>query len=473
MHNSGMIIQNEGSSKVMQGGAENSLPASGNNLMPDTMSLCLIFYSAFLVNSNYFILFPTVREYSDSFGASETFFGWVISVQSLVQLVTLLPIDYFARRSYKTLLLVLASLGICGNVIYALGPVIGSKYALFVGSLFIGMNCSCWIIYRKYVSEATGSNVRTKVFSQLMYASAFGYTGGPLLGVAVYYINFSIGVVRFNKYTNPGWLMAILLTVFVILVFLYFKEPLRAVDERPECQSFLKIESGIELPQGSSEPENDGDIALLRNKWFRLSVSVCILFPMIAQFFLGALETSVTVVGPTNFDWSTIVVGLFLSAIAMLVIPVGILTGKVSSFVEDRMIVLVSILLSIVGCFCITAWPFWKFSVYQYIFGCIFLFVGQGLMDNMSYCLASKMVPSYATGYLSKGNVLLLLNFGISAGRPLGPLWAAQSTEPSVGVFGVGILCVGLSGVALVLLLIFYKTLVRWDKQNISMTTSK
>eukprot|EP01135_Chromosphaera_perkinsii_P004654 Nk52_evm3s293 gene=Nk52_evmTU3s293 len=448
---------------------KNPLGGRDKNLMPDWISLSLMLFSAFLVNSNYFIIFPTIRDYSNSLGADETFFGWVLSVQSLVQLVTLWPIDYYTRFSYRWITIILAVLGAGGNVLYALGRFLDTKWALFVGSAFIGCSCSVWIIYRKYVSDATGPNTRTKVFSWLMFASASGYSGGPLLGVSVYYIDFQIGPLTFDKYTNPGWLMAVLWVAFALCMWLLFTEPERTVDDDTDATELIAMDTTEEEKNkgkkmnSSSSLEN---LKLLKSWRFRLAVLVCASLPMQAQFLLGVLETSITVVGPEKFDWSTFLVGIFLSVIALLVIPVGYGTGRISSFVSDRLIIFVAILSCMFGSLLITEWPFIPFTLYQYVPACVLLFVGQGLLDSVAYSLGSKMIPSYATGRISKANLLLLLNLGVSIGRPMGPLWAAESTQPDIGIFGVGVLCLGVMVFALFLHVFFYPLMLRWDQHK-------
>ena len=90
------------------------------DLMPDKVSFSLILCAGFLVNTNYFAIFPTVREYTEYTGADETFFGWVLSIQNLIQTVWIIPIDIWARGSFRNPLVFLSATGLLGNCIYAL-----------------------------------------------------------------------------------------------------------------------------------------------------------------------------------------------------------------------------------------------------------------------------------------------------------------------------------------------------------------
>ena len=189
--------------------------------MPDRASFSLILCAGFLVSTNYFAFFPTVREYTEYTGADETFFGWVLSIQKLIQALWIIPIDNWIRRSYKVPMVFLAATGLIGNSVYALGYPFKSKLIILLGNAATGIAGCIWIIYRKYVSEATGVDCRTKAFAALMLSIALGYAVGPLLGVAVCYVDFEIGPVPFNRYTNPGWAMgAHVAFIFHLLFFL-------------------------------------------------------------------------------------------------------------------------------------------------------------------------------------------------------------------------------------------------------------
>eukprot|EP01135_Chromosphaera_perkinsii_P003369 Nk52_evm15s241 gene=Nk52_evmTU15s241 len=445
-----------------------SLPICDSNhpdqygcLMPDIVTFSLVLFSGFLVNANYFVIFPTVREYCNSLHADETFFGWVLSIQNLIQLFLLFPIDYASRFSFKYTYMALTFTGVFGNVLYALGSFLESKWALLGGSALIGVSCSVWICYRKFVAETTGSDERTKAFTYLMLAICTGYCAGPLLGVALSFVHFNISSIEFNGYTTPGWFMAVTWGVFALLISILFKEPSRVSDSDGDenCVSAS--------PLGDAPATNIGNKAtdLLDTISYRLAVAACGLFPVLAQFLMGVLETTVTVVGPNSFDWSVTTVGVFLSGIASLCLPVSFITSRLSASVMDRTIIICSLTILLVGVFLLTEWPSLPFTMYQFCVGATLIFVGQGLLDSIAYSLASKMVPSYTEGRFSKKNLLFILNLGLCIGRPLGPLWGAESTVPAVGMFGVGLLIISLTVIAFVLALISYERLQRWQQQ--------
>ena len=264
---------------------------------------------------------------------------------------------------------------------------------------------------------------------------------------------------------------------FPSCAFFLFKEPTRYVDVDeasgievfPESAQELTVsnpdiaESSAQLKKQQFEIVEKKPLKKFHSISYRITLLVCATMAPVAQFLLGVLETSITVVGPNLFGWSTIVVGLFLSAIASLVIPLSWVTSVLSATVEDRKLILFGLVNILVGFTFMADWSFINYTTYQFIVASILIFCGQSILDSVSYSLASKMVPSYATsGLFSKRNFLLLINFGLVVGRPLGPVWGAQSAEPSVGVFGVSILGMALSGVCLLLSIAFYTKLIRW-----------
>ena len=130
---------------------------------------------------------------------------------------------------------------------------------------------------------------------------------------------------------------------------------------------------------------------------------------------------------------------------------------------EDRKLIVFGILNLFVGFTLLADWSFIHYTTYQFIGASVCIFCGQSILDSISYSLASKMIPSYfSSGLFSKRNFTLFMNFCLCVGRPLGPLWGAQSAVPSIGILGVSVLGMALSGSCLVLTFAFYKKLVRW-----------
>ena len=91
-----------------------------------------------------------------------------------------------------------------------------------------------------------------------------------------------------------------------------------SADVATESRQPKKLRKEKQAKRSDSKP-----LKLLESISYRCTLFVCGMMPGIAQFMLGFYETAVTVIGPKEFDWSTTVVGLFLSAIASLVIPLS------------------------------------------------------------------------------------------------------------------------------------------------------
>lgn len=61
-------------------------------------------------------------------------------------------------------------------------------------------------------------------------ASALGMACGPALA-GLLQINFKISSVTFNQATLPGWLMAIGWLIYLVWLWISFKEPIRETDD--------------------------------------------------------------------------------------------------------------------------------------------------------------------------------------------------------------------------------------------------
>eukprot|EP01018_Ginkgo_biloba_P008761 Gb_27488 [translate_table: standard] len=97
-------------------------------------------------------------------------------------------------------------------------------------------------VNRRYISDCVPLKTRLKASAAFVSASALGMACGPALA-GVLQVNKSFLGITLNQNTLPGWVMAILWFVYLLWLWISFKEPLREDEEDQVAQAGSKDKS--------------------------------------------------------------------------------------------------------------------------------------------------------------------------------------------------------------------------------------
>lgn len=133
-----------------------------------------------------------------------------------------------AVMTYRWMLLSTSMMLVVANLGYAMAGVIQSKWLLFFSRLALGLGAGTLSLVRAYFAETYDEALRTSV---LAVAAAVQYGGfalfpgvGDLVDLAVAKMNLNLS--GLNAYTTPAWLMLFLNAIAVLLLFLFFYDPI-------------------------------------------------------------------------------------------------------------------------------------------------------------------------------------------------------------------------------------------------------
>lgn len=101
---------------------------------------------------------------------------------------------------------------------------------------------------RRYISDCVPMKLRMKASAGFVSASALGMACGPALA-ALLQTNFKIFDITFNENTLPGWIMALAWLVYLLWLWIAFKEPYN--DEKLNSTS-KKANNGMSTSSRSS-----------------------------------------------------------------------------------------------------------------------------------------------------------------------------------------------------------------------------
>jgi len=210
-------------------------------------SLLLAFISYFMLVVVNTVVIPTSEKYAQLLGGNSAFSGLSIAAVCVMAAVVGAPVAGMIVDKFglKATFIGMASFGILGNVMYALGMICGSRWVVLGGRIVCGIAGPSNPM-SIYINRGVSVSNRTGVMTYLSVVCSAGYSAGPFLAFALIELatNFPSAQLitsgssnayeasaqpvlwkLFNQFTYPGWLCAVMYAVFIPLVVVFFKEP--------------------------------------------------------------------------------------------------------------------------------------------------------------------------------------------------------------------------------------------------------
>ncbi|XP_009593319.1 SPX domain-containing membrane protein At4g22990 isoform X1 [Nicotiana tomentosiformis] len=395
------------------------------------MSLLLNLANTFLYMVNTYIIVPTADNYSMSLGAAATVCGIVIGAMAVAQIFSSVYFSAWSNRSYFRPLVFSSIALFVGNVMYALAYDLNSIPVLLIGRLCCGLG-SARAVNRRYISDCVPLRIRMQASAGFVSASALGMACGPALA-GLLQTNFQIYKLTFNQDTLPGWLMAFAWLIYLIWLWISFREPANEteVNNGPQESNSVEndaLEKGVTQPlllkaeenqhDGENDQEYDGSEEAPEEsrkpansiaEAYRLltpSVKVQLLIYFMLKYAMEILLSESSVVTSYYFGWSTGTVAIFLACLGLTVLPINVVVGSyISNMFEDRQILLASeimVFLGILGSFHVVI----SYSVPQYVISGLIMFVAAEVLEGVNLSLLSRVMSSRLSRGTYNGGLL-------------------------------------------------------------------
>ncbi|KAG8382305.1 hypothetical protein BUALT_Bualt05G0063000 [Buddleja alternifolia] len=408
------------------------LPSPAEEFVDDQryhfMSLLLNLANTFLYMVNTYIIVPTGDDYSMSLGAAATVCGIVIGAMAVAQIFSSVYFSAWSNKSYFKPL-VFSSIVLCvGNLMYALAYDLNSIAILLIGRLFCGFG-SARAVNRRYISDCVPLKIRMQASAGFVSASALGMACGPALA-GLLQTEFKIFNITCNQVTLPGWVMALAWLIYLIWLWVSFREPAREPEVDPAPQESIaaehdKLEQGLAQPLLLTSKENNQDDeecdtseeapeesrrpATSLGSAYRLltpSVKVQLLIYFMLKYAMEVLLSESSVITTYYFGWTTSSVSIFLFCLGLTVLPVNIVVGSyISNMYEDRQILLASEIVVFLGI--LFSFQFIiPYSVPQYVCSGLIMFVAAEVLEGVNLSLLSKVMSSRLSRGTYNGGLL-------------------------------------------------------------------
>ncbi|CAA3011670.1 SPX domain-containing membrane At4g22990-like isoform X2 [Olea europaea subsp. europaea] len=395
------------------------------------MSLLLNLANTFLYMINTYIIVPTADDYSMSLGAAATVCGIIIGSMAVAQIFSSVYFSAWSNKSYFRPLVFSSVVLFLGNVMYALAYDLNSISVLLIGRLFCGFG-SARAVNRRYISDCVPLKIRMQASAGFVSASALGMACGPALA-GLLQTKFKIYKITFNQETLPGWVMSIAWLIYLIWLWISFREPaleteVNCAPQESKAEGNDKLEKGLVQPLLLTAAENQQDIvedqeldeseeapeescrpANSIGSAYRLltpSVKVQLLIYFMLKYAMEILLSESSVITTYYFSWSTSTVSIFLACLGLTVLPVNVVVGSyVSNMFEDRQILMASeimVLLGILFSFNVII----PYSVPQYVCSGLIMFVSAEVLEGVNLSLLSRVMSSRLSRGTYNGGLL-------------------------------------------------------------------
>lgn len=396
------------------------------------MSLLLNLVNTFLYMVNTYIIVPTADNYSLHLGAAATVCGVIIGSMADAQVFSSVYFSAWSNRSYLRPLVFSSIVLLVGNTLYALAYDLNSIPVLLIGRLFCGLG-SARAVNRRYISDCVPLKLRLKASAGFVSASALGMACGPALA-CLFQTNFKIYKLTLNQDTLPGWVMALSWLVYLLWLWVSFREPPRENNKLFPQESYtglpvqdavkidftqpLLLNSEAELQDNNDDQEfDDGEEDSDENhkpvtsivSAYRLltpSVKVQLFIYFMLKYAMEILVAESSVVTGHYFIWSTTSVAFFLAFLGLTVLPVNVIVGNyISNMFEERQVLLASEIMVLIGIL-LSFQVLIPYTVPQYVSAALITFVSAEVLEGVNLSLLSRVMSSRLSRGTYNGGLL-------------------------------------------------------------------
>ncbi|XVE73948.1 hypothetical protein DITRI_Ditri11bG0159300 [Diplodiscus trichospermus] len=398
------------------------------------MSLLLNLVNTFLYMVNTYIIVPTADDYSLSLGAAATVCGVVIGAMAVAQVFSSVYFSAWSNKSYLRPLVFSSVVLLIGNTLYALAYDLNSIAVLLIGRLFCGLG-SARAVNRRYITDCVPHKLRMRASAGFVSASALGMACGPALA-CLFQTDFKIYKLTFNQETLPGWVMALFWLVYLMWLWISFREPPQEIKENIMPQEVhagspvnFTVENGFTQPlllnveskqQGQIEDQeyDDGEedscekthrpVTSIVSAYRLLtpSIKVQLFVYFMLKYAMEILLAEASVITTYYFIWSTSSVAIFLACLGLTVLPVNIIVGTyISNMFEERQVLLASEIMVLIGIL-LSFHMGIPYSVPQYVGSALITFVSAEVLEGVNLSLLSRVMSSRLSRGTYNGGLL-------------------------------------------------------------------
>mmetsp|Transcript_1035 Transcript_1035/g.2079 ORF Transcript_1035/g.2079 Transcript_1035/m.2079 type:complete len:547 (+) Transcript_1035:232-1872(+) len=420
------------------------------------VSFVIVYTMIFFNGCCFTAVVPSVPFYLQVLMAPPSFLGWVVSFYSLGQIFGS-PLGGWmtSKLTSKNILTISSTIGFLSSTLYATAPV---YMWILISRLFTGISAGMeFTTELTFIARNTTPQERTTFLASVTAVNVVGFIMGPALGTILATVDIEIFGLKIDQYTGPGWLLAGMFLVDLVMVRGWFQDHELVIDansddehETEQTKLLGKEANGKTSSYGGTRDANNNCTSAKIFEGNKPPPSLSLVMTLImVQFVImcgfSVLETITSPLASDHFDWDVQACNLlftgggFVSLIAYVVFVVA------SRWVADRWLIVYALTLCFIGQILSIDWtslswaPRWMTTMmppYLNRFLTGYMVMNAGFMTGrpVTFALYSKLIPSQY-----QGTYLGYMVAGGSAARTLGP-FAAVALYYGVQTAGVNLL---------------------------------
>ena len=383
---------------------------------------------------------PSLSPYILEVGISMSYLPWAVasySVGEMIGSVTIGSFYEFATHAFapgvgpRCSIILCICFGLVGSALYSAAGWIQSSYMaqcfIIAGRFLQGV----WTggqqaIEQAYISAAIEASKRVEFTATLSTCAVLGFVAGPTIGAMLSLIDTTVFGLKIGANNAPG--LFILMANFIMLfqTALFF-------DGKDDCTG----ESGKVTDEEEQVDSSKDSPECKPFNYMGVAVSMFLFY--IHYYSFAVQETIITPLCSVLYDWDPIEVNLLFTCAGVLSLVTSFAVRLLTRYVEDRILLVASILIGLVGSAFLMDLPFspnlpiWRFlagfsmttvafpigrNVVLGIFGTVLGPVNQGRWMGVMIAISAfpRVVgPFIALELLELANWKTWLEFGISA----------------------------------------------------------
>jgi len=261
---------------------------------------------------------------------------------SVAALASTLLYSWWTSYSYKAALIFASTCSVIGNLFYAAGLPCQSLTLVMIGRLLNGFG-SARSINRRYVADSYSIAERTAASAAFVTATALGMATGPALASVLHVASDQSSSVFWQPENAPGWFMFTAWVIYLVCLIWKFEDPPRPKSHKAETDSHDKQTQGTKeerrslLGSNNGVPEEEeGETPMCCN----IPVIITLIIYMVLKMVLEAVLSSESNLTALYFGWEGNVMGVHLTILALLILPVNFGIAFLAQWYFDRELII-------------------------------------------------------------------------------------------------------------------------------------
>ncbi|UJR30895.1 hypothetical protein I4U23_018405 [Adineta vaga] len=305
-------------------------------------TICLF---AFMTGVEYAVILPTAFDYVKTMSNANIYVGLILSSYSISGSITGIIMGKVSdvTGKVKILLLISAICEIAGNILYFVG---NNIRIVLLGRFIAGVAMGAVPPIVADVAHRTKERDRTKAISIILGCRQLGLLIGPCFTLLIRLMNFHIGSIRVYNLNGPGFLMATIWIILVIVCWFCFHD--RKQITNTDLLSSSSSSNGnsqqhkhSRSDHSSRQDEYKVSFKTYREQYLRIEMIVLFLATFITYFNQTALETIVAAFTEKHFKWTVVHTSILFAFAGLEIILVYLALVKIfSKRFEDRVLLI-------------------------------------------------------------------------------------------------------------------------------------